>query len=363
MFATEGWTIEGITVVPAPWGSPAVLGCYGCSPAGELALILVHEVPIGWVRPEAALPKDQIEWFHLHRFSVDARCATGREMFDAWTRGAEPPDFVVTAGGASSTWELTSFTIERRRAAHALFRRVRAAVATQQRHRVGHLTGFQINMWFGRASDGGGLPFQKTDHTAVNELVEFLVQYQPDPLRFSVPSGPPPKQLENMGPVVAPNDVRFFCVPLLGGVPASPLYSLVGFELGLSFQSEHRLGEEWDRLHEQIARKDRPDNDVLLISAGAPDQSGQAHPAEEVLAEWMLSKPQPTTATHLKAIFLHIWGSGATYSLLGKEPTKLWPALYHGLVPAHHPLRPQSPPDAGLKVPNDTPKNGDELGE
>jgi hypothetical protein len=265
-------------------------------------------------------------------------------MVDAWTRGSEPPDFVVHTRGTTSGWELTSFTVAQRRAANSLFGRVRGAVALQQRHRIGHLSGYQVNTWFGTSSEPAGLPYRRTDDAAVDELVEFLVSYTPDPSQFVVPGGPPPEQLVNASPVTAPNEVRFFCVPLLGAVPATPFYALTGFLLGLSFQSEHGLADEWSRLHEKIARKDRQGNDVLLISAGAPDSLGQSHLAEEVLANWMLSDPQPTEAVHLKAVFLHFWSSGAAYSLLGERPKALWAPIYQGLVAAHHPLVPPPAP-------------------
>ena len=133
---------------------------------------------------------------HLQRTSVDARLATGSDLFHAAEKGGDPPDATVHIGDQQVGWELTTFSIASRRLAHDLFMRVRGKVALQQRHRVSHLAGHIIYMWFGAAGQGSGLPYRRNDDAAADQLVEALVQYQPDPAHYTVEAqGGPPAQL------------------------------------------------------------------------------------------------------------------------------------------------------------------------
>jgi hypothetical protein len=336
LFASEGTVIDAMVVCPSSWGSPLLAGAQGHTLDNEPYLVIIHEVPSGLFRPSEPIEKRLLEMLHLQRLAVDAKFATGSELFEAWEVGSDPPDFSIFANGETSGWELTTLSIPSRRNAQALFREVRSRLLLQHRHRVGHLSGYQINMWFGHAEDKIGLPYERTDAASIDELVELLVAYRPDPNQFRVEvAGGPPQQLTNANPVAGPQDVKFFCVPLLGGVPSSWLLFMTGFELGLSYQSNHRISDEWSRLQELISRKDRPGNDVLLISAGAPDRLGQVFLAEEALANFLVAHPQPIVTNYLQRVVLHIWGTGAAFDLIGDVPSVLWPALYQGITPLH----------------------------
>lgn len=330
--------------VRSPWGAPLLMGYMGTDSAGEPILVLVNEAPVNFLRPTQPLDepdKWQLESMHLQRASVDSRLTTGSDLFHAIEKGGNPPDAIVHIGDQRLGWEHTTFSIEARRLAHDLFMRVRARVAFQQRHRVSHLTGHVVYMWFGTEGRGTGLPYRSNDDAAVDQLVEALVGYQPDPAHYRVemPGGPPAQLPAGFDAVDAPGDVSFFCTPFLDAVPTSPLFTMTGLEVGLAFQSVHAAHAEWAKLRAAVRRKDRVGNNALLIFAGAPDRFGNQYPAEEVLAEFLLAHPESIESNHLSAVILHFWSTGRAVNILGKAPQEAWPSIYQGVVPTCQPFR------------------------
>jgi hypothetical protein len=324
----------------SPWGTPLVSGIEGAAENGDPWLGLIIESPIPWLRVNSPLQPKEKELFHLQRLAVDYRTATGRELFDAITGEDEAPDFHISSNGQEFGWEMTGFVIRERREAQGMFFEVTSRLAHQQRHRIGHLSGYQVYIWFGAAWDAAGLPFKKNDEASYNELVESLVAHLPDPDQHKVQSGELPRQVEAR-PVRTTADVQYFTIPLLGGVPASPFYAMTGMHVALAYQSDHTAPSEWAKLRAAIRRKDRPANNVLVISAGAPDNFGRCFVGEEVLADFMLRNPEGITAERLSSVILHFWSTGRAVELLGEHPQELWPALFQGWSPAFHPFAPQ----------------------
>ncbi|MFF4988659.1 hypothetical protein ACFY19_15780 [Streptosporangium saharense] len=336
-----GITLESVAYMPSPWGAPAGTAAVGRNEAGVPWLGIASETPFSWLRVSEPVPKQQLEFLHIQRLAVDHRLATNRELYDAVVvPETDPPDFHVLAGGKQAGCELTVLSIQQRRQAQALFFEVAKRLGLQHRHRIGHLTGYHVSMWFGTADDPTGLPFQRTDHDAHDRLVEALVAFQPDPDQLKAPGGELPKQFDAR-PVRTPDDASFFAVPLVGGVPASGLFGTTGISLGLAFQSDHTAQQEWANLRAIVQRKDRPTNDFLLISVGAPDRQGQCFLSEELLADFMLQHPEELTTNHLSSVILHFWSTGRAFELLGGAPRSLWPPLYNGFAPSHHPIRPK----------------------
>jgi hypothetical protein len=339
----ENVTIADIVTLPSPWGAPLVMGACGSNSIAEPILVLVNEAPVNFIRPTQPLDepdKWQLELLHLQRACVDGRLATGSDLFHAIEKGDDPPDATVYIGEQKSGWELTTFSIENRRLAHDLFMRVRTKLAFQQRHRVTHLAGHIIYMWFGLAGRGTGLPYRRNDDAAVDQLIEAIQHYQADPTHYIVDAkaGPPAQLAAGFDAVNAPGDVAFFCTPFVNAVPTSPLFSLTGLEIGLAYQSLHSAPAEWKRLRASVHRKDRPGNHTLLISAGAPDRFGNQYPAEEVLANFLLDHPEPIASDHLSSVILHFWSSGRAVNLLGDRPQQLWRPVYQGTSPAFQPF-------------------------
>jgi hypothetical protein len=194
-------------------------------------------------------------------------------------------------------------------------------------------------MWFGSASDPAGQPYKKNDPSLYDQLVESLVAHSPDPEAQKVGGPEIPARLESWS-VETAEDARYYSIPLLNGAPASPFYAATGMHVVLAYQSDHTPVNEWAKLRAAIARKDREPNDVLVISAGAPDNLGRCFATEEVLADFMLQRPEPVSAQHLSSIIMHFWSTGRAIELLGDQPRELWPGYFQGWSPAFHAYRP-----------------------
>ncbi|MET8069939.1 hypothetical protein ABZU86_09790 [Streptomyces sp. NPDC005271] len=337
----ENRTVEGINFVPSPWGAPLAMALRGKGEDGRPWLAIANETPVSWLRVATPVPKAELEILHLQRLATDHRCSTGGELYDAIdpvAPGEDPPDIYAYVAGKKVGWELTAFSNSSRRYAQALFFEVSKRLALQQRHRIGHLTGYHISMWFGAADDPAGLPFKANKQSSYDRLIDALVAHRPDPNQFIVKGSKPPMQLTGADPVRTPDDVNFMSIPLLGGAPASGLFAMTGVSVGLAFQSDHVASQEWANLRKVVKRKDKPANNRLLISAGAPDSIGRCFVAEEVLAHFMLDHPERISANHLSSVILHFWSTGQAFELLGSEPVELWPAVYQGFNPTAHPF-------------------------
>ena len=329
--------IGGIT----PWGAPLVSGMTGRASDGEPWLAIIGESPIGWLRVSKPMTKQEKELFHVRRLATDCRLATGLEMFQAIEpviTGEDPPDVWELGGEEKIGWELTQLTVQGRREAHTLFDRVRERLFLLQRHRIGHLSGYILHMWFGKASDPASLPFRRTRTADLDALIEEVAAYRPDPSAYQVAGGELPGRFD-VRPVRAPQEASFYGVPIIGSAPSSPLFTVTGLELQLAFQTEHRASEEWEKLLRRIAKKDDSGrSNVLLISVGAPDVTGRCYLAEETLASFLLDHPKPVHCSNLKKVILHFWSSGRAVALTPDGPQEIWPAIYEGLQVTHHPM-------------------------
>lgn len=336
--ARESGSVSSIVAGMTPWGAPLVSGLRGEDEAGRPWLGLICETPVSYLRVAEPMGVKEHELLHLQRLAVDARLATGSELYDAIVGEAEPPDFVVTSQGQRVGVEMTQFTISQRRQAQALFFEVTSRLADQQRHRLTHLAGYQVYMWFGSASDGASLPYRKNDAASYNAVVEALVAHYPDPDAHLVKGGNLPEQVD-VKPVRATGEVQYFSLPLLGGVPATPFYAMTGLHTVLAFQSDHVAVDEWARLRTAVERKDRDCNNVLVVSVGAPDRLGRCFASEESLASFMLDNPEPLSTKHLSSVILHFWSTGRAVELVGDSPKELWRGYLQGWSPASHPFR------------------------
>jgi hypothetical protein len=66
-----------------------------------------------------------------------------------------------------------------------------------------------------------------------------------------------------------------------------------------------------------VEEKDRPANQVLLITAGGADRAGMLHLGEDLMADLLLSAlvaPLPMPK-HLERVVLHRWGFGDAWEL------------------------------------------------
>ncbi len=237
--------------------------------------------------------------------------------------------------------ECTRFTVRSRQAAHGLFRAIRERVARAEPELFSALSGRVVYMWFNGDDSFLSLPHRKSNDEAAEELVQALASYRPDPVSTkamwlnmtdSAPDAPPLQLHKTTA------GASFYSLPMVGSVPDSLFFNFAGFELGFAYTTSHRVTAETSRLVDEIAQKDRPGNDWLLISAGAPDNLGMTYPAEEALAAFIVDySGLNITPLHLQRVTLHFWSVGRAVDLW-PEQRELFGPLYVGCVPAaRHP--------------------------
>jgi len=332
-------TVDEMIMSPSPWGVPLVLGMAGQSGTpSEPTRWLAMEQAIPWTRPDTPLNKTILEWAHVQRFAADCRGATGSEAFAAIEPNPnDPPDFLATLpGGQRIGVELVAFAIEERRSAEALFRNLRDKLVLQHRHRIGHLTGCTVIVWYGKDQNPNTRPHRKTDDAAVEELIEALVAYRPDiaALRMQVSAGMP-LQMPPLGTETISADATFYAVPFLNAIPTGPFVSITGYNIVLAYTTVHTAASVAATLQRLVAEHDKDGVDTLLITSGAPDRSGAMYPLEQVTADFYLRHPVVLQTDHISRAILHRWATGDAYDISANPPKQLWPPVYQGYVPAH----------------------------
>lgn len=331
-----GMTCTAMSAAFLPWGSPSYMAMVGHDPddVGRVLLEIAYEWPSNWLRTTSALGQFDLEWLHVQRFRSDHILGKGFQPFIEVGPGADPPDVVVRGEGGRIGLECTRLAVAARQSAHGLFRAVRQRVAAVPPEHFAALAGHVVYMWF-RQESTLTLPFRKSDEEAAIELVQALADYRPDTATLWVPGD---NAMPDPAPVLPLHETSagatFYCVPLVGSVPDSWLFNVAGFELGLAYTSRHSALDEAARLAKRISEKDRAGSEWLLISAGAPDKLGATYPAEEALAQFLITHGDlHVEPENLKRVTMHFWSTGRAVDLW-PETKELFGPLYQGGVPA-----------------------------
>jgi hypothetical protein len=323
----------------APWMPPPLQGMAGVDAAtGEPRLVLTAETPIHAFPWEASVSKQRLEQLHLEKFCTDFCLAQGLLPYQNVERGDDPPDFVADSGGIRVRVDHTQFAVSSRRGAHAQFAAVRATLFNAPREDYAHLRGLMVFVW---ASGGRGfteLPPRAPEREA---LLAALRAY-----RFNPEAG----LTNGVGPLPVAPDVdlksagtwRFLATPLSVSAPASPFFLRNGFELAFHFPTDHTARSLWDELVRLVTKHDKGTADELIVSVGAPDNSGFIYPGEQTLFEFMLDQPPHEFAPcqTLKRVLIHEWETGRIVQF-HPQFIEIAPAMMMGFVPAHQPLRPR----------------------
>ncbi|HTP24695.1 MAG TPA: hypothetical protein VMK12_03415 [Anaeromyxobacteraceae bacterium] len=302
-------------------------------------LVLAYEWLVPWLRPTSRLSKSDIEALHLHRYATDHRLAIGALPFTAPIAG-DRPDFTVTVESAAQRGlDCCALTVQARRGAHALFVTLRRRIVQIDPAAFAHLGGFMLYVWF-PGQHGMELPFRSNDEAPIRELLEALASYRPSAGPTTVSSGELPDQLPDLDMVTTPSGAAFYAVPFRNAVPDTVFASIMGFDLGFAFTTEHTPSSAWAELERLVVQHDNPGIDWLLLSVGAPNRDGLIFPTEEALAQFMLEHPSPLASpTHISRITLHLWSTGEAHELLSDVAPSFGP-LYMGTIPPHRVIHP-----------------------
>jgi hypothetical protein len=333
-----------------PWFAPAYNAqlVTTARPDAEPGLLLGSEWPLSWLRTVETIPKYELEWLHLRRFSLDHAIATGAHAFANVQPGGDPPDAVAQTADGWQGVEATALTLQDLRQAHALFSALRQRLQASEPVAFGKLLGHVVYVWFDSPKSPADRPFRRSDEAALDALVEALAAYKPQPQKLYSAEDPPSDPMEPLPLHITDDGAKFYAVPLQGAAPSSMLFTIAGFEIALAHSVLLTAADAWAEVDRLVRKHDKAGVDTLLITAAGPDRHGTIYPIEEAVASLLkaypigLSKPPE----HIKMLILHWWMTGQAITIYPTvEP--LFAPQYTGMTPLHHPLSP--PPEASTE--------------
>ncbi|MBY6222860.1 hypothetical protein [Marinobacter nauticus] len=312
-------TITGVSTYLTPWGAPALAAMIGHSPdnSSDKHILIAYEWPYVTVPLVGPLGKVQKEKLHLDKFCTDARFAFGAAPFDRYDEGNNPPDFLVQKGDQSVALDLAQLTLEPRRGANALFERVKKAAFACEATTFNNLKGCFVYIDFGLdGKRGHALPFRKSDTEYVDQLIDSLSSFNVDPEKW--PADELPRRLPELNQGDSDGEAGFLVAPLASAIPTTPFFSRMAFEMGLAFYTRYGISDAWEEIRRRVRDHDKPEIQELLISAGAPSGHGLSYPSDEIVANLALENAppdKPLECNHLKAVYVHIWSTGAIWQV------------------------------------------------
>lgn len=272
---------------------------------GRLAL----HVPFEFAEPiTAPKGKQGNEWAHLAAARSDLIRGGDTSLNGSARFGTDPPDFFL----GDVRVELAQYTNGTRRSALAMFTGVRQAVVASPNDRFGHLRSRLVMLGF---DDPKGLPPRKYDKDTINDVLLKLDQLAPapDPGSFETAVDRDGFSLQLHNSPLGEGAIAVFPIP---SMPGTELARSRGFEIAASITISTWSRDIEAELKRIVKDHDEVENDVLVISAGAPDRTGLCLIADEVAVEEHILRrialPQPD---HLKRILLHRWTFGDVYEL------------------------------------------------
>ncbi len=339
---TEGMTCTAIQAAVLPWGSPSHMAVVGHSVTDNSVQMIAigYEWPTAWLRTTEPISAFDLEWLHVQRFRSDHVLGLGAHPFWNVQQGGDPPDVIVETQDGVLGIECTRFAIPMRQRAHGLFRAIRQRIGMTGPEHFAAVAGQVVYMWFNDDDASQGLPFARPETEAAQTLVESLAEYRPTPEQLWIASGNLPDRAPELPLIRTGHGAAFYCIPMMNSVPDTMLFSYAGFEVGLAYTTSHQSATEWESLWQRVIQKDKPGNDWLLISVGAPDNRGTTFPSEEALADFLLNNPAPLASpVNLRRVTMHFWSSGRAVDLWPERRDVFGP-LYQGISLAHRPLIP-----------------------
>lgn len=316
-------------------GTIAASGFSGTTDVGDHLVVVHHERPAEFSLPRG---KKATEAVHVQKFRLDSRARSDGDPFTAIRpTSTEPPDFVaIESNGASVGIECTTFADEARRSAFGYLSTLRKKLEAIGRSSFRHLRDCAVYVLFDRESTLG-LPRPPQDNLAYNALIDAITSlvvhraalWQED----SVPLRSPPSP-SDIGIVTTPMGDQAYALPINDDYRASRFMSRMGFDLILGYTTTYRLAEVQQSVRDLIARKDKPGNEWLLITAGGPNAQGLTFAGEEFVAGMIFAHEfEFTPPSNIRRIVLHRWGSG--------DALELFPCDQRLLVPPASPDLPE----------------------
>ena len=239
--------------------------------------------------------------------------------------GGNPPDRVVSSSARRWGCELTELTIGDVRAELARVRRFGRALRARledDASRFGHLVGRSISASHVELPDSTGQAALSIEESLEPVLAALVIDKGFVGEGLDLSAGPP----AHLG------DRGFYgqhgaFVVVVNGVGAPGTFTVAA---GAGVQI--RRSEALTLLRERVAAKDIKGTDALLITCGLPDELGYLCPLDEWLFQHLWSeivegRPLLDAApSHLRAVALHQWRTGAWIHAFGDQSSSPWAA-------------------------------------
>lgn len=285
----------------------------GVNSQRDRVVLIGSEMP---VRLTDAMGGRRAEFTHVERFNTVHQRLTGRPAFVRFRRGDDPPDFVVQRrlGGPLEALECTALTGENRRKEYRRFRSVEEALVEQPnpKETFRHLRGRLVMLDFPEE-----LPPWSSADPVVAEIVEALKTLQPDPAHDAVTEVPPDR---SGWPFPLPSGVKVDMPRLQRGHRPSEAVDALGFDLAMMRWREWRVREVTDEFERLVLRKDRSENEWLLVSAGAPMGDGLALPGDDLMGKLAIHEMAGLRGLqHLKRVTVHCCLSDEAWDLFPEK--------------------------------------------
>ncbi len=349
MLAMAGRTYHAQSLALSPWGTICFGALHSTTSEGEEVLTVGFEFPTEHFSVTEQMDKEENEKLQLERYRTDL-LIRGQPVPTKIGRGNEPPDFIMegVVGGPVGL-DFTRFSVTERMASQAAFRRFRKMLLNEPREDFIHLTGHVVYLKYGdpRKAGAAGQPHTRNQTGDTDALIAALRDYRIDPSmgRGEVQKGRSPAKVR-FGQKKAPDGTRFHAVPMTTGIPSSPFFLATGFEVGLSYQTDHDVAGAWDEIGRLVDRHDNAETGLLVIEVEAPDRYGFSFPSEGALMKFALEHEAPISLApkHLKEVQVHLWSNGSLFQLV-PNVAGLLPPIHGPLLEAHSRFLP--PPNPG----------------
>lgn len=273
--------------------------------------------PAQWIPFEAPIrldtPRDKLgrEWAHftgaredLQRVSVDLLDGDAKACIP------DPPDIRVTLGASSFGVELVQYVSGDRREIVSNTDRLRGVISKMARFKLSHLRNQLVLVGFGTPK---GLPPRDLAPDDFDDLMKQLGGKQTKAVAYSDRADLRDGYMVKITNVPRGNEsIGLFPLPT---APRSPIGKTHGFDVAVSHSLFKPRRDVERELATLINEKDKPGNDVLLISAGAPSFGSCLISDEHLVAPQMLEFMTFPRPKHLKHVLLHRWTNRDVYEL------------------------------------------------
>jgi hypothetical protein len=280
-----------------PGAFPMLIACAGRDAQGRRLALITNEYPepIRFRRE-----KETGEEHHLERFRADYRHATRTDPFDGFRRGPDPPDFLVSRGTDEVGLDVTQMVLRQRVEAHEGLQELRQAALMCGRKVFRRLHGYILQVSLVDRSGNWKPMIEKT--------LDAFALLDPRPRRTDVWH---PDLSSGAETIVRIGDDEGWATagPLREALAAS-FYGVMGFDIAQAFPTLVSATEAWELLQTLVARHDKPGNEELLVSCGAPVGGGFAFPSDIVTGSLVIDEADAGSilqAAYVKKVYLHSW--------------------------------------------------------